>query len=253
MFPRVDRKEFKFIIPLELRDQVIKQVELYTGFDEAAGGCSHYPIISQYYDNPNRDSYWEKQRSQKSRRKLRVRVYGSHAGTIPPTTFIEVKHKHYGRGVKRRLQLPMAEAIELVENAKSTTNINEMSRSNRMVTNEIINLIKLREFKFLCTMRYDRQAFVGGADAPDLRITFDTGVACRFDHLDLQADDKRFDHYILPNDQCVMEVKTNTVIPYWLRQLVGEKSMVNQSFSKFCTALERHDPVISGMLRGKTA
>ncbi len=111
MFHRVDRSEFKFLIPLRMRDEVIAEVEEHTGYDEEAGGSSQYPIISQYYDNALRDCYWEKQRGQKSRRKLRIRVYGSNEGKMPPTTFIEVKHKHYGRGVKRRLRLPMEDAI----------------------------------------------------------------------------------------------------------------------------------------------
>lgn len=253
MLNRVDRKEFKFIIPLELRDQIIEQVNLHTKIDEQAGGCSQYPIISQYYDNIERDSYWEKQRKQKSRRKLRIRVYGSDDSDIPATTFIEVKHKHYGRGVKRRLQLSAEDAVELVNKGEYEDDLGEVSRSKRMVINEIIDLVKSRSFKFLCTMRYTRQAFVGGDDAPDLRITFDTGVGCRFNELDLRADDDRFEHYILPEGECIMEIKTNTVIPYWLRDLIGEKSMVNQSFSKFCTALERHDPVVSGVLEGATS
>lgn len=252
MFPRVDRTEFKFLIPLTMRDEVIAEVEKYTGYDEEAGGSSQYPIISQYYDNAYRDCYWEKQRGQKSRRKLRIRVYGSDEGNMPPTTFIEVKHKHYGRGVKRRLRLPMDDALELAEGGTSKMLVDGgvLSRYERMVVNEIIGLVNEREFKFLCTMRYDRQAFVGGDDAPDLRITFDTGIACRFEKLDLKADDQRFEHYLIPHDHSIMEVKTNTVIPFWLRELIGDKKLVKRSFSKFCTALECHDPVVRESLYG---
>lgn len=246
MFPRVDRTEFKFLIPLAMREDVIFEVEKHTGYDEEAGGSSQYPIISQYYDNAFRDCYWEKQRGQKSRRKLRIRVYGSHDGKMPPTTFIEVKHKCDGRGVKRRLRLPMEDALDLAEGkvGKMLADGGQLSRYERMVVDEILGLVEQRKFKFLCTMRYDRQAFVGGADAPDLRVTFDTGIACRFEELELRADDKRFEHYLVPDDMCIMEVKTCSVVPTWLRELVGAKSLVRRSFSKFCTALENHDPVI---------
>lgn len=235
-----------------MMEELIDEIEGHTGYDEEAGGSSQYPIISQYYDNALRDCYWEKQRGQKSRRKLRIRVYGSHEGDVPPATFIEVKHKHYGRGVKRRLRLPMEDALELAEGGTSKMLIDggELSRYERMVVNEIIGLVNDRSFEFLCTMRYDRQAFVGSDDAPDLRITFDTGIACRFEKLDLQANDKRFEHYLVPDDHCIMEVKTNTVIPTWLRNLVGKKKLVRRSFSKFCTALEKHDPVVRESLYG---
>lgn len=238
-----------------MRNEVIAEVEKHTGFDQEAGGGSQYPIISQYYDNAFRDCYWEKQRGQKSRRKLRIRVYGSDKGKIPPTTFIEVKHKHYGRSVKRRLRLPMEDALQLAEGNAEKVLIDggELSRYERMVVNEIKGLVNDRQFEFLCTMRYDRQAFVGGNGAPDLRITFDTGVACRFEKLELRADDDRFEHFLLPDDRCVMEVKTQSVFPSWLRNLIGAKGLVRQSFSKFCVALERHDPVVRELLYGPHA
>lgn len=250
MTPRVDRLESKFLIPLGVRDKLIGEIQQYTGYDEEAGGTSCYPIISQYYDNRLRDCYWEKQRGQKSRRKLRIRVYGSENGKVPPTTFIEVKHKHYGRGSKRRLRLPMSDALSLASGNKELmlSSGGDLSRYERMVVQEILDLVCNRDFEFLCTMRYDRQAFVGGDDAPDLRITFDTGIACRFEELDLRADDERFEHYIIPKDHAIMEVKTNTVVPPWVRDLVGRHHLVRRGFSKFCTALEQHDPVVRDAL-----
>lgn len=235
-----------------MRDTLIGEIEQYTGYDEEAGGVSCYPIISQYYDNQHRDSYWEKQRGQKSRRKLRIRVYGSDSGKVPPSTFIEVKHKHFGRGAKRRLRLPMDDALALASGNRDMRldDGGELSRYERMVVNEIVDLVERKEFKFLCTMRYVRQAFVGGSMAPDLRITFDTGIGCRFEELDLRADDDRFEHFLLTHDQCVMEVKTNSVVPTWLRQIVGKHALVRRGFSKFCTALESRDPVVRKALYG---
>ena len=250
--PRVDRTEFKFMIPVSVMEEVISEVEKHTGYDEESGGSAHYPIISQYYDNDYRDCYWEKQRGLKSRRKLRIRVYGTDQGDIPPATFIEVKHKCDGRGVKRRLRLSMEDALSLA-NGEPNLQLNhnrELSRNERMVVQEVTNLVKQREFKFLCTMRYNRQAFVGGEDAPDLRVTFDTGIACRFKQKELRADDQRFKHYLLDEDSCIMEVKTSSVVPSWLRHLVGDKQLVRRSFSKFCTALELHDPVVKMALSG---
>ncbi len=79
--------------------------------DENAGTGAQYPVVSLYYDNGERDCYWEKARGLPSRRKLRVRVYGSKDGAVPATAFIEVKHKCDGRGVKRRVKLPLEHAL----------------------------------------------------------------------------------------------------------------------------------------------
>lgn len=254
MSDRVDRIEFKFLINRSMRKQLIEEIRKHTTCD-AASGVNHYPIISQYYDNEMRDCYWEKQRGQKSRRKLRIRVYGSEASGQEPTTFIEVKHKHYGRGVKRRLRVTTAEALDLVEGdgAGILATIGERSRSERMIIREIRQLVEERQFKFLCTMRYDREVYVGKEDAPDLRVTFDSGIGCRFEHQPIVADTHDFQHFLLPEEQSVLEVKTNTVIPTWLRNLIGEHCLVRQSYSKFCTALERHDPSVRDIINGPDA
>jgi hypothetical protein len=149
----------------------------------------------------------------------------------------------------------MEDALELASgnDRKMLADGGRLSRYERMVVDEILGLVWQRDFKFLCTMRYDRQAFVGNEDAPDLRVTFDTGIACRFEELDLRADDRRFEHYLIPEDMCIMEVKTCSVVPYWLRDLVGRQSLVRRSFSKFCTALENHDPIVREACYGPNA
>lgn len=254
MLDRADRIEFKFIVHQSLRDLLIEEIRKHTTCD-AASGVNHYPIISQYYDNEMRDCYWEKQRGQKSRRKLRIRVYGSEDGEQEPTTFIEVKHKHYGRGVKRRLRLTTAEALDLVEGdgALLLSGLDDRPRSERMVIREIRQLVEDREFKFLCTMRYDREVYVGKEDAPDLRVTFDSGIGCRFEYQPIVADTKEFQHFLLPEEQSILEIKTNSVIPIWLRNLIGDHGLVRQSYSKFCTALERHDPAVRDLINGTSA
>lgn len=251
IYPRVDRTEFKFLINQSMRKQLVEEISQHTTCD-AATGANFYPIISQYYDNELRDCYWEKQRGQKSRRKLRIRVYGSEGDGQQPTTFVEVKHKHYGRGVKRRILLTTEQAINLVEGdgAEVLATIDQRSRSERMIIREIRQLVEQREFKFLCTMRYDREVYVGREDAPDLRVTFDSGIGCRFEHKKIEADTHDFEHYLLSKEQSILEVKTNSVIPIWLRNMIGDHGLVRQSFSKFCTSLERHDPAIRDLIKG---
>ena len=53
--------------------------------DENALDGAFYPIVSLYYDSPDRACYWEKVEKYQNRRKMRVRVYGSLDGKLPPT------------------------------------------------------------------------------------------------------------------------------------------------------------------------
>src|SRR4029434_10658175 len=100
----------KFVITREQRASLMPNLLPHLRADENAGEGAFYPIVSLYYDNLDRACCWEKLRTIPSRRKLRVRVYGSLDGALPPTSFVEVKHKCEGRGVKRRLRVPLETA-----------------------------------------------------------------------------------------------------------------------------------------------
>ena len=66
---RLDRFEMKFVITREQRDALMPHLLPHLRADVNAGDDAFYPIISLYYDNPDRDCYWEKIRGQGSRRK----------------------------------------------------------------------------------------------------------------------------------------------------------------------------------------
>ena len=99
-------------------------------------------------------------------------------------------------------------------------------------------------------MRYDRQAFADRNPDSDLRITFDTGIAFRFDNLTPVPDDRNFSMYLHAEDQSVMEVKVTGAVPYWLTRMLGEHGCILRSHSKYCNALEMGDPVLRKMLYG---
>src|SRR3989442_9617205 len=74
---RIDRFEMKFAVSATQRAALMAQLAPHLRPDENAGLGARYPVVSLYYDNAERDCYWEKARSFASRRKLRVRLYGS--------------------------------------------------------------------------------------------------------------------------------------------------------------------------------
>ncbi len=225
-------------------EQIQRDLDDRLVVDSLASEDGIYPIVTEYFETPERECYWEKQRSLASRRKIRVRVYGSEGGKIPPTGFIEIKHKHFGLGAKRRLFLPVEEAIEFAKGNYEILNTvkRDWSRTQRMIIKELFDMIERRSFGPAIQLRYDRKALM----TPDgqLRITFDTRLLCRTQLLDLQADDQRFENYIIPPDKSIFEVKSIGPVPFWFREYGGEKGLVRRSFSKFCTAMEVIDPVL---------
>ena len=238
----------KFVITREQRAALMPHLLPHLRADENAGEGAFYPIVSLYYDNAERDCYWEKVQSAPSRRKLRVRVYGSLDGALPPTSFVEVKHKCDGRGVKRRLRVPLETALKIADGQSVDI---PLRPADQQLVEEVHKLVHERRFRPCCCMRYDRQAFADKDPESDLRITFDTGIAYRMDNLMPIPDDKRFEHYLLPDGYSVMEVKVTGSVPYWLTMMIGEHGCILQGHSKYSNALEDGDPVLHRQLGGK--
>lgn len=238
----------KFVISAAQREALMEKVGPHLRADANADETAYYPIVSLYYDTPERDCYWEKVRGLSNRRKFRVRVYGSLDGKLPPTVFIEVKHKADGRGVKRRARLPLDEALRVGEGKWPTIELDYATK--RVVTEIIDDLVIRRSFAPTMLMRYERRAYAAVDPESDLRITYDTGIAYRLDNLVPVPDDRRFDpkNQLHPEGTSVLEVKISGCIPYWLSRMIAETGCLLASHSKYCIALERSDPVLRKML-----
>ena len=244
----LDRFEMKFVITAEQRAALMPDLLPRLRADENAVEGAYYPIVSLYYDNAERDCYWEKERGFPSRRKMRVRVYGSLDGKLPPTSFLEVKHKCDGRGVKRRVRLPLEECLRLASGEPTSYSL---SPADQRTVEEVHKLVHQRRFQPCCCMRYDRMAYADRDPGSDLRVTFDTGIAYRMDNLIPIPDDRRFTSYLLPEGYSVMEVKVTGAVPFWLTTMIGDHRCILQGHSKYSNALEDGDPVLHQMIGGR--
>lgn len=238
----------KFVITREQREALEKDTMPMLKPDENAVDGAFYPIVSLYYDSQDRACYWEKVESVQNRRKMRIRVYGSQDGKLPPTIFVEIKHKCDGRGVKRRLLCSLDEAFAVSEGRDIAP---RQKILDRRLIEEIHMLVNQRGFKPCCAMRYDRHAFADRDPESDLRVTFDTGIAYRFDQLRVVPDDRDFKNFLLPDGYSVMEVKVTGTVPYWLTQMVGRHHCILQSHSKYNNALEDGDEVLHQQIGGR--
>lgn len=244
---RLARREYKFRLSPQLAARVLADIEERLPGDRN-GASGAYPIISEYYDTGERDALWDRNRRIRNRRKLRVRIYGTANGAIPPSAFLEVKHKQDGVGVKRRIRVPV-EAVtvpgfdigELVRDLQPRLT----KRAELTLVEEILRLLDERGVKPSIQMRYDRIAFEGD---DDVRITFDQSIKCRTERRPLRPDDPDFPYQILVPGERIMEVKVFDAAPYWLREFTARHGLTRTPFSKYCMALEHFDPVIRNLL-----
>jgi hypothetical protein len=238
-----DRREFKFLLPASegerFREFVAGKIPVDRG---AVGG---YPVISEYFDTSDRHSYWQKIWGCKNRRRVRARVYGRMDGEIAPAAFIEIKHKSDDVGVKRRAALPIAALPELSRGEIPLDLLRpDRSRADKHVVEELRDLVVRGGARPVVQLRYDRMAYDSGKYGT-IRVTFDTGLRCRFDLRPLIPDDKDFPLPVVDREVAVVEVKTIGPVPLWLREAAGTFHLSAMSMSKYCLSLERFDPAVA--------
>ena len=238
-----DRREFKFLLPSG-KGEIFREF-IATQLPTDRGATSGYPVISEYFDTPDRHSYWQKIWGCRNRRRVRTRVYGRTDGLIPPAGFIEIKHKSDRVGVKRRAELPIESLTELSEGRIPECLLHpDRPPADRHVVNELRDLVINDGARPVVQVRYDRMAYDSGPEGT-IRITFDTGLRCRFDLQPLKPDDKDFPLPVLEEETCVVEIKTIGPVPIWLREATGKFRLQTRSMSKYCRSLERFDPTVA--------
>lgn len=229
------RFEHKVLIDDARRAELLARFADRLRPDTAGSADGRYPVVSLYCDTPDRRCHWEAWRGVPSRRKLRVRVYGTRDGVIPPATFVEVKHRDGREGAKRRVRLPLAEACALVGGADVT----RPDPADARVLAEIRRLVAEDGYAPACVIRYDRVAYrlCDERGAEQLRLTFDQGIRARHDRLTPAVEDEGGDLRLLPRDVAVMEIKGSTSVPYELAAYLGAAGLHPRPFSKYSACI----------------
>jgi hypothetical protein len=244
-----NRREFKFLLKPGMHDILRSEIAEHLAVDAHANGG--YPVISEYFDSAERASYWQKKFGVANRRRVRGRVYGRQDGTIPPSAFIEVKHKLDGTTVKRRVPVDLEELGEFSDGTLPTKPDPGKKRDPRVVA-EIDELVNGGRNEPVVQIRYHRHAYDSGGEGT-IRITFDSDLLCRFRLIPLVPDDPDFELPLLEPGASIMEVKTIGPVPYWFRRLVAKYNLVPQGFSKYAVALEKYEFSRAASLQSKTS
>ncbi len=235
MIRRFNRYELKYIVTVAKVDQIIDDLLSMTQPDKH-GGREGYPIVSLYYDSPGLDFFWDKIEGIKFRRKVRIRIYPRSAaeGGIEAvdTGMVEIKQRINRTVQKRRLALPLAEAEQLCDGTFERDDLDPM---DQQVASEVQYIVQAMHLAPTCITAYRRQAFEGGLYDAGLRVTFDTMVSCRTHGLKVNLAAEN--HFILPPDWSIMEVKVNDAIPDWMTSLLARHGCRLQRVSKYCAGL----------------
>ena len=177
-----------------------------------------------YFDTPSYLLARESIARPMFKEKLRFRSYG-----IPSNddkVFVELKKKYDSVVYKRRLALPLAEAMDWFCGSGNGPDT-QIGRE--------IGYVKIRypDIRPAMLLSYDREAYCSPIDS-DLRITIDRNILARTEEVDLSSE--IWGHSVLPEGYTLMEIKTMYGYPAWLTSALNSCRLYKSRFSKYGNA-----------------
>lgn len=235
---KFNRFELKYLLDYEFAQEVMEKLKKYMNPDSHGDKLGTYFLSSLYYDTEDFRFFWEKIEGEKFRRKLRIRMYEDDKQITDKTkAFVEIKQRMNKVTQKRRIIVPYKDALTLCNERKAI----KVDPEDQYVADEILHMLHTYQLSPQCITSYQRRAFNGTDADPGLRVTFDTNLRYRRRNLDLT--DKKFGPFMLPPKKCIMEIKVNDRIPYWLTEFAADSNFQLVRISKYCTGLQKAELV----------
>jgi SPX domain protein involved in polyphosphate accumulation len=230
---KFNRFELKYLITLQQAERVKSLLRAYLLPDDHSREDGRYALSSLYYDSPDLSCYWEKEYGLRFRRKLRLRRYETGEPLTEGTpVFLEIKQRIDRVSQKRRAVLPYGEALRLCNDRQ----IPDHARDDKAIIEEVYVFLWQYNLRPSSIVRYERQAFIGTAYDPGLRVTFDTALSFQSQHLHIHEEPSPLP--MLSPDLVVMEIKLNERMPGWLTELIAKHNLKMVRVSKYCRSIE---------------
>ena len=211
------RQEKKYLLTEEQCGQLLMKISEHIEPDS----YGKYQICNLYFDTSTYDLIRHSISKPLYKEKFRVRSYGTPEKET--MVYLELKKKYDGVVYKRRISLPYQEAIDYCVGGIKP-------KRNDQVFQEIDRFLMRYELYPMLYLSYERTA-IKGIKERDLRITFDRNLLWRITELDLEKGVFGKEH--LPENACIMEIKTDGGMPLWLCEALSNLKIYPQSFSKY--------------------
>jgi len=211
------RREKKYLLDQAQYNALLQTLADYMTVD----AYGKYTICNIYLDTPDYALIRASLEKPTYKEKLRLRSYG--VPTEEDTVFLELKKKCDGTVYKRRAALPLADVRRYLKQGTETPDDSQIMR-------ELDWSLRRYQPEPRVFIAYDREAYQG-IDDPELRITFDTDICWRQEHLSLEEG--AWGNPLLSDGQVLMELKTLGTMPLWLSRRLTALKIFPTSFSKY--------------------
>lgn len=234
-----ERKEIKYrLTPAQLN---FMRAELASRMVPDAYGKS--PIVSVYYDTPDRALIRRSLEKPLYKEKLRIRSYGS--CSLPSgndRVFLEIKKKFDGIVYKRRVCMTFAAALDYLHGASypSACRAHPLPEGEDGIASDSVRSLQIADEIDALVERYrplfasmaiscQRTAYVPISSQDDLRLTIDESVM----FCDLLGTPSNGFRDLMGCGEAIMEVKSCSPYPMWLASALSECRAYPSSFSKY--------------------
>lgn len=219
--------ELKFLIDENRADRIIEWARIHLSPDPHAGGAhgDGYHVNSLYLDTPGMDVFHRSELYQ--RRKYRLRRYGTDS-----KVWLEVKRKNKGLVRKQRVSIHESEIEHRVTGSIDSQWDGAWFRQR----------LDEHGFRPVCQVTYRRFARIGTTVNGTMRLTVDDSLTgCLASGW--QVPDRPLEGVSLLQNQRILELKFQVVMPPIFRQLVEQEQLLTTSFSKYRTSVEECVPL----------
>lgn len=210
-----ERVEKKYLMTREQKQALLRKINRYLKKD----AFFQSTICNVYFDTDHYDLIVNSLDRPIFKMKVRLRSYD--VPKLQDHVYLEVKDKYKGVSFKRRVKMKLKDFYAYY---------NDQEIKDNQVMKEIDYCMQYYHLKPVVFIAYDRVSYQGKKES-DLRVTFDSRLRSRMDHLRLDFGDDG--ELYFDEDYYIMEVKTLGAMPLWFAKALSELRIYPTTFSKY--------------------
>lgn len=219
------RYEFKYVLDPVTYMKVRDFIEAIGMSRDPNALSDVYKVTSLYFDTHGLDDYYDKAGGFLSRKKTRVRIYGSAVDDTTTEVHLEVKNKHDMFISKDKMCIPIKEWRDF------------LNGDNDILLNKF-NVHLLDEGRVpMVVVRYDREAFEE-MFFDRVRVTFDRNIEMLHgEDLDSTMHDW-YDTVPVSGTSTIMELKFSGRLPWWFGFMMRKFDLNRSPYSKYAESVD---------------
>ena len=216
------RNEIKFVINKDTAEILKNKLSHLMDIDSnSTSEDNSYFIRSLYFDDLYSNAYFEKMDGVEYRKKYRIRLYNLDTSFIR----LECKYKHENKTSKDQILIDKGICDKIING-----NIEELDISKPNLLTKFVIDYRTRNLKPSIIVDYKRLAYT--YPVSDVRVTFDSKIRSGRYNYNLYDEDLTT-YKIIDDNEVVLEVKFNEILPEQIAIVLSTVPMIRQAFSKF--------------------